>query len=134
MPGTLSAGRKVARRSATRTAAERRHIPQRKGPTVFLPYNVDVPMERLPQANWFLITVATIVSLVVLLTGPPQRDSRIDRMPEDFEKAIQVLQHLEQDRVTPLALHPRSFHVWQLVTATLVHLDLIHLIGNMIFL
>ena len=31
---------------------------------MFLPYNVDVPMERLPVANWLLIAVTSVATLL----------------------------------------------------------------------
>ena len=36
---------------------------------MFVPYQVDVPMERWPYANWVLIGLTTLISLAALMGG-----------------------------------------------------------------
>jgi membrane associated rhomboid family serine protease len=77
---------------------------------MLLPWSVDVPMRRVPLANWVLIAATCAVSLAVLFGGG------------------------RSDAVTALALHKRGFTFTQLFTHALVHADLWHLVGNMWFL
>lgn len=77
---------------------------------MLIPYNVDVPMERVPIANWIVIGLTTLVSMIVLV-GEPEAAIR-----------LLVLQRVE------------GFAVVQLAGYVLVHGGLIHLVGNMVFL
>jgi membrane associated rhomboid family serine protease len=115
-----------------------------EGLPVFLPYSVDVPMERLPIANWVLIAVTSFISLGILFG--PKRSSDLDPdwngippnisdkeaeriFRERLKKASQ-----DEDHVPALALQPRAFSLFQLVGHVFVHGNLLHLIGNMFFL
>ncbi len=72
---------------------------------MLLPYQVDVPMERMPIANWALIGFTAFVSAVVL--------------PLCYG---------------PYELEPAQFGAWQVVTHMFIHGGWGHLIGNMVFL
>jgi membrane associated rhomboid family serine protease len=77
---------------------------------VLVPYKVDVPMARVPVANWVLIGVTCLVSIVVfLLPSVPSEPPPLS---------------LRWDPLLP---------VW-LFTYLFVHGDLFHLLGNMAFL
>jgi membrane associated rhomboid family serine protease len=121
---------------------------------------VDVPMARPPVANWVLIAVTAVVSIKVMvddakayrhyasvLASDSAPDPRLNnpRLTEKQRQKIEAEHHqrrmerLDQLPLPPslrLALHPdwESFRVWQLITYQFVHADVIHLIGNMIFL
>lgn len=79
-----------------------------------LPLSVDVPMKRLPWANWGLIVATVAISLAVPYSkgeGP-----------------------LGQVTYSPLVLQRQDFAVHQLVTSLFQHADWLHLFGNMLFL
>jgi membrane associated rhomboid family serine protease len=78
-----------------------------------IPLSVDVPMRRLPWANWALMAVTVVTSIV----------------------GFQVLAHATETHHWPAALLWRShFHAYQLVTHAFLHADWWHLGGNMLFL
>jgi membrane associated rhomboid family serine protease len=79
-----------------------------------IPLTVDVPMKRLPWANWGLILATVVVSLDV----PYVLDEANLRHPE-FSALV-----LQRDR----------FAAYQLVTSLFQHAGLLHLIPNMVFL
>lgn len=70
-----------------------------------IPYQVDVPMQRWPYANWALIAVTTIVSFAWLV-----------------------------DPGRGMLLSVEYFKVYQPLTAALTHGGPWHLFGNMLFL
>jgi membrane associated rhomboid family serine protease len=73
-----------------------------------IPYQVDVPMARLPWANWALIAANGLV--FVFSAAAPAESLR------------------------PLLLDPRHFSAGQLLTSLFLHADIVHLVGNMLFL
>jgi membrane associated rhomboid family serine protease len=75
-----------------------------------IPLTVDVPMKRLPWANWALIVATVAVSLAVPTEGGTP------------------------SHLSPLVLQREGFTAYQLVTALFQHADLLHLFGNMLFL
>lgn len=75
---------------------------------MFLPYQVDVPMQRLPLVNWALILL-TMVSSVMAFGSEEMLRAWILWRDDDF-------------RVT------------QLITNITIHIGLLHLAGNMLFL
>lgn len=79
---------------------------------MILPYNVDVPMERWPLANWALIVFTSLVSIDsfdVMLGGEPVQRWMLSGAGPWLTDA-------------------------GLLGAVLTHADPVHLIGNMIFL
>ena len=78
-----------------------------------IPLTVDVPMKRLPWANWGLILVTVVVSLAV---------------PYSSETLF------AESTLSSLVLQRRHFAIHQLVTALFQHAGFIHLFGNMLFL
>lgn len=77
---------------------------------MFFPYNVDVPMERVPIANWVLVGLTALVSIIIFQSGS--------------EALIMNLPLWRGD----------NFSAIQLPGYALVHAGPVHLIGNMIFL
>jgi membrane associated rhomboid family serine protease len=75
---------------------------------MLIPYNVDVPMQRWPIANWVLIAVTVVVSC--MLWG-------------------------SEGSLLSAAVWPdEEFSATQLVTYLFAHADIFHLAGNMLFL
>jgi membrane associated rhomboid family serine protease len=91
-------------------------------------YSVDVPMARLPVANWMLIAVTCLVSIAAWcgfgLRPEPSTGAIHDFVRPAVERASRI----------PGALDPARFSVYQLITSLLVHGDVVHLLGNMYFL
>lgn len=79
---------------------------------MFIPYSVDVPMIRYPFANWALMAAILVVSVGDWI----------------------VEGDAGERHVTPLALQPRAFALVQLVTHLFAHGDIMHLVGNLLFL
>jgi membrane associated rhomboid family serine protease len=80
-----------------------------------IPLTVDVPMKRLPWANWGLILATVVISLAV-----PYTTSTSSLVTEGS--------------LSSLVLQRRHFALHQLVTALFQHAGLVHLFGNMLFL
>jgi membrane associated rhomboid family serine protease len=85
-----------------------------------IPLTVDVPMKRLPWANWGLILATVVISLAV----PYIPGERFAFFPATGT----------WDDLSPLVLQPHRFAAYQLVTTLFQHAGLLHLIGNMMFL
>jgi membrane associated rhomboid family serine protease len=107
---------------------------------MLVPYNVDVPMERLPYANWALVTITILITLFNWIpkhkhkthaeTTPQER-----REKEEFERDDQREEEDSQlDEAGPLALHRDAIGWWQPLSYAFVHGDILHIVGNMIFL
>lgn len=119
---------------------------------MFLPYKVDVPMARIPWANWVLIAATSVVSIGVLLQTLHNTHRRVQWQvsPETIKKLQELEEkgkHAEAEKLVREwgldrfdepgfagALDPQHFALTQLITYQFVHGDLIHLIGNMFFL
>lgn len=124
---------------------------------MFLPTKVDVPMARMPWANWVLIAVTSLISLSVFMQAlhdefnprePRLSPATLKRLQEiqakgdwQSEEAKKLMAELEAhdedpgDTFTiPGALDPARFSVSQLISYQFVHGDLLHLIGNMFML
>jgi len=115
---------------------------------MLVPYTVDVPMERVPIANWLLIGLTSLVSILILLHWhTPEKaelsDDDIEALKLAAEKngkplTVEELREIER-REQELAMPPLSLR-WSRLTPVylfsyqFVHADLLHLIGNMIFL
>ncbi len=112
---------------------------------MFLPYQVDVPMERLPVANWVLIAVTVLVSVAVFLGAGREpsreemdqflqaRDGGPASSDEDVREYIRLARQLDPGP-PPLALVPERLAFSQLFSHLFVHAGFLHLAGNMIFL
>ncbi|HEX5270724.1 MAG TPA: rhomboid family intramembrane serine protease [Gemmataceae bacterium] len=111
---------------------------------MLVPYNVDVPMERLPFANWALIGATCLISIVVLVGWDPDRaDRELERQLEravqrndqkEIERLERKLEEEGEPTVPPLSLRwDRGVPAW-LFTYQFVHADFWHLAGNMLFL
>lgn len=105
---------------------------------MFIPYNVDVAMPRLPIANWALIGLTVVLSTALLI-----QDGRYLREPTESERLMDNLYRASgiQRHAPPgplfklLVLQPApNFRVTQLVGHLFAHADFLHLAGNMIFL
>jgi len=84
-----------------------------------IPLTVDVPMKRLPWANWGLILATILVSIAI----PYAAGERFHFLPKHSTKDL-----------SPLVLDRNHFAPHQLVTHLFQHAGLLHLIGNMLFL
>jgi len=110
---------------------------------MLIPYAVDVPMARLPWANWALIafTIAISVSVWLGAWDAPDVEEPL-RFPdnmgnkENFDQIVAKIRTSIRMLDEPPAgsLQPRQFHFSQLVTHIFVHLNVLHLLGNMFFL
>jgi membrane associated rhomboid family serine protease len=85
-----------------------------------IPLTLDVPMKRLPWANWGLILLTLVVSLAV----PYAQGERFALFPGGSPTP----------KYSPLVLQRGHFAVYQLVTSLFQHAGLIHLLGNLLFL
>jgi membrane associated rhomboid family serine protease len=121
---------------------------------MLVPYNVDVPMARLPFANWGLIAVTCLVSIVIFIRWHPtdseaiaerereaikralDKDGKADgkKADEEIQKALREIEKLQKESIPPLSLRWDRLVVLWLFTHLFVHADLFHLIGNMLFL
>jgi membrane associated rhomboid family serine protease len=115
-----------------------------------VPYNADVPMERLPVMNWLMIGITCIVSLVVPKLYPQkpkpkppalvQLEAKIQHgkplTPGEVERMARLDKEYQKNcyEPNPLAHDPQNFRIWQLITSVFLHNDLVHLFFNMIFL
>lgn len=85
-----------------------------------VPLTLDVPMKRLPWANWGLILATVAISIAV----PYAPDEQLAFFPSTEPLHSYSL----------LVLQRRDFAPHQLVTSLFQHAGLLHLLGNMIFL
>ena len=85
-----------------------------------IPLSVDVPMKRIPWANWGLILATVVISLAV-----PYGTEEVS------VRSFEVRIHHDY---SPLVLQREGFAAYQLITALFQHADVIHLFGNMLFL
>jgi membrane associated rhomboid family serine protease len=101
------------------------------GTVMFLPFAVDVPMTRVPIANWVLIGVTCFVSGAVLCgwrptTDPPNNEDDLDR---NVQRAVR-----DSAAPPPFVLRADEHWFWRLFSHVLVHANWLHLLGNMFFL
>src|SRR5262249_7764073 len=97
---------------------------------MLIPYNVEVPMARLPLANWVLIAITILISGAILIrpdevahnrshafeqVWQKARDKEIP--PEELQEYLQERLHQHFDDSLPtLALKRQGFSLQQLVT------------------
>ena len=84
-----------------------------------IPLSVDVPMKRLPWANWGLILVTVVISITVPY-APGER--------------FHFRSNPRAEPLSPLVLDRQHIGPHQLITHLVQHAGLLHLIGNMLFL
>ena len=127
---------------------------------MLFPINVDVPMTRLPIANWILIGLISLTSLLgwaqtdllLAMNGleyPEDPNAvSIDELQEMDETELQEMDEEELQALVEEAVASQIARFdaepvfdppwWKLpilaLSSTLVHADPIHLIGNMLFL
>jgi membrane associated rhomboid family serine protease len=97
-------------------------------------YNVDVPMERLPVANWVLIAVTCFCSLGILFGWHPDKTRKHRDLDPHHIDWDQLERETAEDEIPPMSLRRVGLSASQLFTHVLVHADLLHLLGNMFFL
>jgi membrane associated rhomboid family serine protease len=98
---------------------------------MFLPFAVDVPMARLPIANWVLIGVTCLVSGAVLCGWRPTIHRSTE--DEDFDRIVRRAIR-EAEAPPPFVLRADDYWYGRLFSHVLVHADWLHLLGNMFFL
>lgn len=98
---------------------------------MLLPYHVDVPMKRVPWANWALITLTVLISFIDWQELASRNVPTInwDELEPENISSLNL-----EPQISSLALHRGDFNPSQLFTSILVHGDFLHLLGNMIFL
>jgi membrane associated rhomboid family serine protease len=103
--------------------------------------SVDLPMKRVPVANWLLIAVTVAVTVADWAGVTPRRPIGVwQPLPKDFKDIADdpVTRHyaLEKLRptVTALALTRDHLTAWAPLSYLFVHADIWHLLGNMLFL
>jgi membrane associated rhomboid family serine protease len=90
------------------------------GASVMIPLTIDVPMRRLPWANWMLILATVAISIAF----PYVSGERFAFLPSSETRR----------EYSSLVLQRNDFAPHQLVTSLFQHAGLLHLIGNMLFL
>lgn len=104
---------------------------------MLIPMSVDVPMTRLPVANWLLIGLIACTSIVGWYNADVfDAMAGIDR-PADGETEIRIPARIREAygiQIRPVFNPP----LWQwpvvAITSSFLHIDVAHLIGNLIFL
>ena len=101
----------------------------------FLPYLIDIPMRRLPLANWVLILLTCLISVAMF--------PALNRWENRASFGVVLSHgHLEGQYLgdTPghiiddFILEPGHFRFTQLVGCLFIHAGWAHLLGNMLFL
>ncbi len=96
-----------------------------------IPLTVDVPMKRLPWANWGLIVATIVVSLAV----PASRTLDVSLPTSQTADLHEIVSKTRiEERLSPLVLQKDHLAAYQLVTSLFQHANPIHLFGNLIFL
>ncbi len=108
---------------------------------MFIPYKVDVPMQRWPIANFILIGLTVIISFGLFFPLDDwTREHRAARnLDPEFQKmleaeGIQVSDEPPPSVIDSFMLEPAHFRVTQLIGHMFLHADFWHLAGNMLFL
>lgn len=105
---------------------------------MLIPYQVDVPMQRWPIANWVLIGVTCILSIALFpaLSDWGAGRSRVMHTHIDHNTGDIIYEPTGSDATTIdyFLLQPNNFHAPQLLGAAFIHIGIGHLVGNMIFL
>ncbi len=108
----------------------------------FLPYLVDVAMDRVPFTNWVVIGFTCILSMVMWgVENKRTTDVDIDPLilktsdPRRLDEALEKLERMSREPQAPLlSLQRKHFAFYQLVSHIFIHGDIWHLGGNMLVL
>src|SRR5262249_28067295 len=88
----------------------------RPGETVMLvAYNVDVPIERLPVANWVLIAVTCFCSLGILYGPHPDKARKHRDLDPHHIDWDQLEREAAEDEIPPMSLRRAGFSASQLL-------------------
>jgi len=104
-----------------------------------IPYKADVMMQQMPWANWVIIGITVIVSLLALY-GPLQgASSSMSLWCHDPKGTMADILRENPDVVRAYGRNINlndlpQFHGYQLITYAFLHSGLWHLFGNMVFL
>ena len=119
---------------------------------VLFPLNVDVPMSRLPVANWILIGLISLTTflgwantdLLLAMAGVEYQEApntlSLDDLRQMDEEEIQAaLEEASASELLQFGPEPVFNPPWWklpilAISSSLLHADPIHLIGNMLFL
>ena len=100
-----------------------------------IPYKADVPMQRWPLANWVIIGLTVVVSLVAYYGVPGETAMQFAVWRPDLAAHIDSLNaQAGRTVIDAEEIEGYGFHSYQLVTGSLLHDGLLHLFGNMVFL
>src|SRR5262249_54111884 len=100
-------------------------LPEIASETAVIPLSVDVPMRRVPWANWVLIAITVVISLAV-----PARREVVGFHDFGPKGAAEFRLPLVEYEYSPLVLQPHHFKPYQLVTSLFQHAGPLHLFGN----
>jgi membrane associated rhomboid family serine protease len=115
---------------------------------MLVPFNVDVPMSRIPLTNWVLIGVTSLISFILFLHYMSFRSRMEKEARSEFQEKWDSNAHAKdlEDASTKVRMggdyvpfpwslkRGAAFSVVQLFSYQLVHGGFLHLIGNMVFL
>jgi membrane associated rhomboid family serine protease len=95
---------------------------------MLIPYEVDVPYDRQPVMNWLVVSA---IIVVFILIWKWQHDSE-KRLQREFASGQRIEDVRDIDPTTPYVLYGWTFegflgHMW-------IHYDILHVLGNLIFL
>jgi membrane associated rhomboid family serine protease len=99
-----------------------------------IPLTVDVPMKRLPWANWALILVTVVIGLAVPSRSKESISVLSPKEGQEPGDAGSLRVRVTTPEYSPLVLQRAHFAAYQLVTSLFLHAGPIHLLGNMLFL
>jgi membrane associated rhomboid family serine protease len=101
---------------------------------MLIPYSADVPMGRLPVANWVLIALTLLISAAALAERAPSHDLQVLMEGQAPLFLIEGYRLLADHGDLPLSVERNHFALWQLGTYELVHQNVLLLAVNLIFL
>jgi membrane associated rhomboid family serine protease len=99
---------------------------------MFIPYKVDVPMQRWPIANFVLMGATILISIG--LFGPLDTWDLAHSPHGEYLRQIVGVELPYDPLVDHFLLQPGHFRVTQLVGHLFLHADIFHLAGNILFL
>jgi membrane associated rhomboid family serine protease len=116
------------------------HFNEKEG-DMFIPYKVDVPMQRWPIANFVLIGLTVMISFALFVPLHEWEEQRLGGMNDPAIQHWLDQQGMRVEGSNPapsvidsFMLQPGNFHLSQLVGNLFLHGGFWHLAGNMLFL